>query len=74
MEYPRVKDARLLADAVAQLRAAVRAGRFADADRAEQAVVWALGAAASTLRARTVVAEAGDLDRAVDWGQRAADA
>ncbi|GDY33936.1 CHAT domain-containing protein [Gandjariella thermophila] len=71
VEFQRGGEPELLTTAVRTVRGWVDAAGFADLDGPVRALVWTLGAAALTLRARTEQAEPTDLDQAIDWTERA---
>lgn len=67
------RDPQLLTDALASAQKLLAAPGFAALEGSARAFVWTLGAAALTLRARTADAQPDDLDRAIEWTNRAVD-
>jgi tetratricopeptide (TPR) repeat protein len=68
------RDPQLLTHAVASVQKLLAAPGFGELEGSARAFVWTLGAAALTLRARTIQAQPDDLDRAIEWTDRAVDA
>lgn len=68
------RDPQLLTHAVASVQKLLAAPGFAELEGSARAFGWTLGAAALTLRARTIQAQPDDLDRAIEWTDRAVDA
>lgn len=72
--YQRSQDPQRLGDAAAAVERLVSRPGFDDLDGTARGVVWTLGAAALTWRARTARAMPHDLDRAIDWSTNAVNA
>src|SRR6266704_3743029 len=73
-EYQRSQDPQRLGYAVAAVERLVTRPGFGDLDGAARGLVWTLGAAALTWRARTAQAAPDDLDRAIEWSGHAVNA
>jgi len=73
-EYQRSQDPQRLCEATAFVERLVTRPGFDDLDGAARGMVWTLGAAALTWRARTAQAAPDDLDRAIEWAGHAVDA
>lgn len=71
MAFHTQRDPQLLTSAVARAEALATAPGFTELDEPTRAFVWTLGAAALTWRARTAHAQPDDLDRAIEWTDRA---
>jgi len=72
--FDTAREPRLLTEAVLKVRRLLAAPDFADVGETGRAFVWTLGAVALTWRARTAAAGADDLDRAIEWSDRAVEA
>jgi tetratricopeptide (TPR) repeat protein len=71
--YYTQRDPQLLTAALAGVQKLLTAPGFAELDGSARAFVWTLGAAASTLQARTIQAQPEDLNRAIEWTDQAID-
>jgi hypothetical protein len=74
VEYQRNQDPQRLGYAAAAVERLVTRPGFDDLDGTARGLVWTLGAAALTWRARTTQAAPDDLDRAIEWSGNAVDA